>query len=325
MAVTNPNLNFIIWNRPQELQNVIECLRHCRVIHIKDSHDSRSNQSSFRASSTNMLAIRLSVLLISVVLLSSGKSKTISSKPIVTRIVGGINATKVQFPYYAQVETAVRVNESTIGFANCGGSVISPTHILTAAHCVEGALAMEILLGFYTIEDASEVQSHTVKTIHAHKGFNATVRGNDIAIIELAKPINFTENIKPIQLSCNYARADTKTLVAGTGLTNDVTKETSHSLLWTNLTTMSNQQCEMLFGRIETSSICAVGKPKHGACLGDSGTALIKEENGTQIQIGILSWGVIDLCEFGFPTVFERISGYVDWIKQHSNVSCVDE
>lgn len=252
-------------------------------------------------------------------------SKTVDFNSIGKRIVGGTNATKIQFPYYAQIVSVVKKNNSKIGFGNCGGSLISTTHILTAAHCVENVLMLRIILGFYTVDDRSDVEVHHVKSVNIHSEYNTTAMSNDIALIELAKPVTFTDNIKPIQLSCNYAEPETKTAVAGTGLTDDVDQKLSQSLLWTNLTTISNEQCMQVFQRIETSNICAVGKPKQGACRGDSGTALIKDKNGSQIQIGLLSWGAINRCERGYPTVFTRILDYIEWIKKNANVSCVDE
>lgn len=273
-----------------------------------------------------MITIKGFILLVAFLMfLNIGSSKTIDFKSIGTRIVGGTNATKIQFPYYAQIVTVIKKNDSKIGFGNCGGSLISTTHILTAAHCVENVLSLRIVLGFYTMDDRSDVEAHDVKSVNIHSEYNPTIMSNDIALIELAKPTTFTDNIKPIRFSCNYAEPETKTVVAGTGLTDDVEKKLSPNLLWTNLTTISNEQCIRVFKRIETSNICAYGKPKQGACRGDSGTALIKDENGSQIQIGLLSWGAINNCERGYPTVFTRISDYIVWIKQNANVSCVDE
>lgn len=279
---------------------------------------------SFKHRFGKMLAI-MKGLLIFLTILHFGRSKTINLNYVGSRIAGGTNATKAQFPYYAKIQCTIQ-SGSNIGIANCGGSVISPTLILTAAHCVEGTLlSTKIQLGYHKYDsDGSTLQTRTAKSIHIHPEYNATSDTNDVALIEVDKPITFTDFIKPIQISCNHTQPGTKTVIAGTGYTNDVDKKLSNGLRWINLTTVSNLYCKYVFSRIESTNICAVGNPKQGACQGDSGTALIKEENGTQVQIGVLSWGA-SVCEQGYPIVFARTSDYIDWIVKNANVSCVNE
>lgn len=275
-----------------------------------------------------MLAIKVTFPLTVLLFLNFGRSEATNLDIIGSRIVGGTNATKSQFPFYAQIVSSIKVNESSTVSANCGGSVISSTYILTAAHCVTNATLVRIILGFYTIDDRRGAAAYPVKSVHIHDEYNSTAKNHDLALIELTKEIKFTEFIKPIQLSCNYTLSDISTLVAGTGLTSDVDRKLSTSLQWTNLTTLSNERCTKSYwpiGSIKSSNLCAIGEPKQGACHGDSGTALVRETDGTQIQIGVLSWGLLHGCERGYPSVFTRISSYLEWIKQRANVSCVDE
>lgn len=272
-----------------------------------------------------MLAIK-SGLLIFLSILHFGRSRTINFDYVGSRIAGGTNATKAQFPYYAKIQSTIQSGPN-IGIANCGGSVISPTFILTAAHCVdlEGTLlSTKIQLGFHKYSDGSALQTYTTKSIRIHPEYNATSNSNDIALIEVDRPITFTDFVKPIQISCNHTQPGAKTVIAGSGYTNDVDNKLSHSLRWINLTTVPNVFCKYVFSRIETTNICAVGNPNQGACQGDSGTALIKEGNRTQVQIGVLSWGA-SACEQSYPMVFARTSDYIDWIVKNTNVSCVSE
>lgn len=266
------------------------------------------------------LLISLTFLIVSSVSFTDTRIKGID-----LRIVGGTNATKFQFPHYVQIVSTVKLNESSTGFSNCGGSVISSMYILTAAHCVKDAILVRLILGFHTIADMEGIRQYHVKSIIVHDKYNATTLNNDIALIAVTKEINFTEYIKPIQFSCNYTLPDTKVLIAGTGLTDDVNKKLSTSVQWINSTIISNEKCSKWFSSIAASNICTIGKQKYGACHGDSGTALIRDANSSQLQIGILSWGARNRCELGYPSVFTRISDYIDWIEQHSSVSCVNE
>lgn len=272
-----------------------------------------------------MSAISVPFLLISLALLYFGNTKTINIAQIGSRIVGGTNATRFQFPYYVQIISAIKLNETKTVYGNCGGSIISSTFVMTAAHCVKNSVSNKVVMGFYTVDDLRGAIAYPVKSIRIHEEYNSTARTKDIALIELSKEIKFTDFIKPIQFSCNYTQPDILTVVAGTGITSDADRKSSTSLQWTNLTTISNEQCTKTFASIETSNLCAVGKERKGSCQGDSGTAIIREVNGTQIQVGVLSWGVINGCERGYPSVYARLSDNIDWIKLHSNVSCVNE
>lgn len=274
-----------------------------------------------------MFLFKVSLLLIlSLAFWHIGSCKTITIKENNnSRIVGGTNATKYQFPHFTQVVATLKGNGTKELFGNCGGSIISPTFILTAAHCVANALSVNVISGFHTIYDLRDARKHTIKSIRIHENYNSTQMIDDVALIELMIPIKFTDAIKPIQISCNYTQSAVPTLAAGTGKTSDVGDALSTSLQWTNLTTISNEQCGIWFGTIGSSNLCAVGKRKHGACQGDSGTALVKKVNETYMQVGTLSWGVLGRCERGYPTVYARLTSYVDWIKQHSDVSCVNE
>lgn len=248
-----------------------------------------------------------------------------SGAAINPRIVGGTNSTKYQFPYYVQIVSTMRLNETSNGHGNCGGSLISSTHILTAAHCVDRALLVRIVVGFYSVDDRKDARLYQVKSVAVHENYNQTFMSNDIAIVEVTKEIEFNDAIKPISFSCNYTLPAMNVTIAGTGITSDVEKQSSNTLQWVNLKTIPNEQCARVYGRVETSNVCAVTKPKYGPCHGDSGSALIRQDDGNQMQVGIASYGAYYRCERGHPTVSTRISDYLDWIKLHSNVSCVNE
>lgn len=264
-------------------------------------------------------------MLIFVTFLTIGRSKTINTNKIDSRIVGGSNATKGQFPFYAQLLSTKKISESSNATSNCGGSIISSRYIMTAAHCVKNATLVIVILGFYTVDDRSGLYGRSVKSIQVHREYNATTMSNDIALIELNREIIFTDTIKPIRFGCDFTQPDTRTQITGTGLTNDIDKKLSPSLQWTNVTTISNERCRTFYSSIHSTNVCTIGKQKQGACHGDSGTPLINVENETQIQIGVLSWGALNRCELGYPSVFTRVSNYIDWIEEHANVTCINQ
>lgn len=273
-----------------------------------------------------MAVFKVPFLIVFVTLLNGSSSKIIRHTAIKSRIVGGMNATNGQFPYYAQLVSTVRVklslNSSYIAEAYCGGSVISSNHILTAGHCVKDVLSVKIILGLYNINDANGLQTRTAKTIHVHENFNSMTFINDIAVLELDTEIAFTDNIQPIQLSCAYTQQYAITQVAGRGLTRDTDTELPDNLQWTYLTTISNAYCAKFYATIFSFHLCAYGNEKQSACVGDSGSALIRIKNKTQMQVAVVSSSDVEGCERGYPNIFTRVSSYAKWIHQRSSVTC---
>lgn len=109
------------------------------------------------------------------------------------RIVGGSPANPTQFPWQASV---ISCNNYECG--NCGGSLISPKVILTAAHCVDGKTKFDIGLG------SSDWIKPIIKTTSSikiqHAKYNLKTLRNDIALVKLRKEIKLTKNIQVIKL-----------------------------------------------------------------------------------------------------------------------------
>ena len=78
------------------------------------------------------------------------------------------------------------------GVVNCGGGLISDSHILTAAHCAggDGGSPDQVRLGDYDLQyfETGE-QTLDISWIKLHENYNKEINGNDIAIIKLKKPV----------------------------------------------------------------------------------------------------------------------------------------
>ena len=121
----------------------------------------------------------------------------------------------------------------TLASGTCGGSIISPNVILTAAHCLENATKIQVQLGHY---DSNSVLSITaeVKSYIIHSSWKMGQQSNsqglhDIALLKLSDDLIFSKSIKPINLPRQHLfesiRKFDKFSVAGWGTSTDILGE----------------------------------------------------------------------------------------------------
>lgn len=100
-----------------------------------------------------------------------------------SRIIGGAEARKGQFPYMV----ALILGLPNYGQSFCGGSIISPSFVLTAAHCLEEVIQVNVLAGIHNIFTDTPVYNHAVfpNRIRMHPEYNSTTLQNDIGLLFL--------------------------------------------------------------------------------------------------------------------------------------------
>ena len=97
-------------------------------------------------------------------------------------IVGGSVATPYSLPWQVGL---VRPGEDRTG---CGGTLIGPNHVLTAAHCMGGAF--EIIVGEHDVTDKEDGTRHKICEAISHPQYNATTTNYDFAIVRLASMLS---------------------------------------------------------------------------------------------------------------------------------------
>merc|ERR1712110_72783 len=115
------------------------------------------------------------------------------------RIVGGQETEEHEYPW--QVGLVSRNGRSPW----CGGTLISSTHVLTAAHCTQSdASSIRVILGEHNIAD-SDFNRVDVAEIINHPNYNPQTTDNDYAILRLANPVTFTNEVSPACLPADLS------------------------------------------------------------------------------------------------------------------------
>lgn len=117
------------------------------------------------------------------------------------RVVAGKLAQRGHHPWQA----SIRVNGFRGGSSHeCGATVISAHHVITAGHCVSkySPSYYSVRVGDHLTDSVDpEEREILVKKVHVHKHFRKLhTSNNDIAIVELQKPIVFSKMVQPICL-----------------------------------------------------------------------------------------------------------------------------
>jgi secreted trypsin-like serine protease len=104
----------------------------------------------------------------------------------VTRIVGGENASAATWGWVVSVSIA----NSYL----CGGSILSSSWVITAAHCVYGGYsASQVTIYAGSLVRFSGTQSSTGSNIVIHPSYNPQTYENDLALIKLATPLTMSD------------------------------------------------------------------------------------------------------------------------------------
>ncbi|XP_060922596.1 serine protease 27-like [Limanda limanda] len=239
--------------------------------------------------------------------------------PVNTRIVGGQTAAPGDWPWQVSLVSG--------GEHDCGGSLINDQWVMTAAHCISGSgSGVTVYLGRFNQSgpNPNEV-SRTIAQAKCHQSYSTLTNENDICLLKLSSPVNFTDYIQPVCLADanSTLHSGVSTWVAGWGNTRPSGASASNTLQEANLDIVGNQECQCnSIYDITDKMICAwVRAGGIDSCQGDSGGGLVTKVGSGWAAVGIVSFG--DGCaKPNVPGIYTRVSEYKEWI---SNIIGSDE
>ncbi|XP_026283514.1 brachyurin-like [Frankliniella occidentalis] len=238
------------------------------------------------------------------------------------RIVAGQEAEPHQFPW--QVGMLIQGEDGEMFF--CGGSLLTPEWVLTAAHCAEPGYIFEVILGAHRIREREESQQRfkvkkTDSTVFVHPEWDAEKTANDIALIKLPNAAKLNEYVQltriPSKQRAEASLWNKNATMSGWGKPSDSAESISPVLRFVVTRIVSNYYCNFryMFLIIKDTNICASGFSGKSTCNGDSGGPLTVPDADTKpTQVGVTSFGIGLGCEKYWPPAFTRVSAYLDWM-----------
>ncbi|WP_405823717.1 serine protease [Streptomyces sp. NBC_01390] len=216
-------------------------------------------------------------------------------------IVGGTTTTASAYPYVMQITDASQ-NQF------CGGTLVSATKVVTAAHCMVGETTSSVrVVGGRTYLNGTNGTVSKVTKIWINPSYTDATNGDDVAVLTLATSMPYTTASYVTSSQTSVYAAGTTARIIGWGTTSE-NGSSSNQLRTATVPTVSNSSCSSSYGSsyIASDMVCA-GYTAGGVdtCQGDSGGPLMIGG----VLAGITSWGE-GCAEAGYPGVYTRLTTF---------------
>jgi len=268
-----------------------------------------------------------------------GKRNPNGVSPTITALKLERDATKFgEWPHVCALLTKKQFEDKELLVFRCGASLIEGGVALTAAHCLQDIEPADLTVRcgeWNTVaEDQLPFQERDVTTMQIHPCYNNDNLHHDVALLFLQDKFQEEPHISPVCLP------EPGTAWPGDCVSNGWGKDKFGAdgkyatvLKEVTLPMVDSTECQKLlrkntrlgpFFELDKSFLCAGGQDGRDTCKGDGGSPLTCELDGSQVQAGIVSWG-IGCGEDGVPAVYTDVAAAACWVDHHVRCFYGDE
>jgi len=231
-----------------------------------------------------------------------------------SRIVNGQKSTPCEWRWQVSLQ-------HLYGHHFCGGTLISPRWVLTAAHCVVGRRPFYVIAGGFRRLSGSEesLVRRSARRIIRHPEYNRRTHHLDFALIDLNEEVPINECIGTACIPKGEITPSGQCYITGWGTLNfGGSSPDAHQEAVVDI--VNDTTCNMSYaGRLSSTMLCAQGNSSKGitdTCRGDSGGPLVCQETSGQFALyGVTSWGR-GCGNPQYPGIYARVSRVLDWINE---------
>lgn len=229
-------------------------------------------------------------------------------------IVGGTATQITSVPWQVSLQSAD-------GSHFCGGTIVAPTWIVTASHCVAEGAPSRIVAGISRLSESASGQARNVKRVIMFPGYTDPTAGKDAALIELTAPLTLDgTTLRAIRRLGMTASPDltapgVMTTVSGWGTTTEGAQDLPDQLQSVQVPIVANSVASTAYNMTITDDQLAAGTSAGGkdSCQGDSGGPLVVMDRGDPVLAGIVSWGE-GCARANMPGLYGRVTKFASWI-----------
>ncbi|XP_057694579.1 transmembrane protease serine 2-like [Corythoichthys intestinalis] len=246
-----------------------------------------------------------------------------------TDCTAGVNYSKASTAHQAAIRGwPWQVSLQLAGSHRCGGAVLSPYWIVTAAHCAMMASSPGDWSVYAGIEDPLGTlfnPAHSVRHVVTHEGFDRVTHKNDIALMRLSKPLDFTasSNVRPVCLP-NVGLNISLPLSGWTTGYGVLANGDYPYLVEAQVSVMDAVECNsssVYYGKISTDMLCTKEvQTGQDVCKTDSGGPLVLEMGNLWWLVGDNIWP--ESCtDLNKPGVYSNVTFFLGWIYHQMKAS----